>query len=368
MLTSNIQYCLKQHHKFEHRGYKYVVDLETGDILQVNNVEWDILERYDTHTQYQIIEGLKEKYKVTTIYDGIERLERLGKQGVLLHPIEKLNSRHVTDRKTGNRKPKILVPFHFTKEKSSLDYETNLNRYQLLMHLAKFAELETLIFSEAAETEPEQQKIWDFGEGIQTRYIEVEKGNPFAASWYAMNDYDGILLLSQYLTDDLLYYRVPDVPIIHCIEGGTKFKNATLEMLLNLYAFQNLKSNVVVSNSWLKEWLGACNFPEKQVSVIPSGINVSTPIDKTSAKQHTADIFDKPMLAQQPIVGIISGFELRSGVQFISDFARANPQLAIFVYDAILAEHYLNPPRNVVIFRDRGRRYPFNLTHFLSST
>jgi len=38
-------------------------------------------------------------------------------------------------------------------------------------------------------------------------------------------------------------------------------------------------------------------------------------------------------------------------IRLISAFARANPHLAIFVYDPFLAKYYTNPPSNVVIFR-----------------
>ena len=56
------------------------------------------------------------------------------------------------------------------------------------------------------------------------------------------------------------------------------------------------------------------------------------------------------MFAKQPVVGLISGFEPRRGAAWISEFARANPHLAIFVYDALLEHPYRNPPENVVIF------------------
>ena len=86
------------------------------------------------------------------------------------------------------------------------------------------------------------------------------------------------------------------------------------------------------------------------VRVIPNGINVGEPIGKPLAKQYTATLFEKPIFAQQPVVGLISGFEPNFGVKFISEFARANPNLAIFVYDPFLAEYYTHPPSNVVIF------------------
>ena len=128
-----------------------------------------------------------------------------------------------------------------------------------------------------------------------------------------MNGYDGILLLSQFMMDDLLYYRVPDVPIVHCIEDVQKLQGSTLETLLNICAFQNVGDTLVVRASWVKEWLTACGVPGGSVKVVPNGINVGEPIGKPLAKQHTAVLFEKPIFTQQPVVGLISGFELHYG-------------------------------------------------------
>ena len=348
-MAFHAHYHLNRHRKFEQGGRKYVADLETNDIIQVNDVEWEILDRYGTQTKYQIVEGLKEKYKIISIFNGIERLERLGQQGSLLSPIDEATEQTVDSWKKENRKPKLLVPFHFTKEKTSLDYTTNLNRYQLLIHLAKAADLETLTFSEAGKTDLKPEDFQGLGE-IQIRNIAVEESDAFSPPWYAMDGYDGILLLSQFLTDDLLYYQAPNVPIVHCIEDVQKLQGSTLETLLNICAFQNANDTLVVRSSWVKEWLMECDVPRGSVHVIPNGINVGEPIGKPLAKQHTAALFDKPIFSQQPIIGLISGFEPNYGARLISEFARANPHLSIFVYDPFLAEYYTNPPSNVVIF------------------
>ncbi len=345
-----VQYQLNRHRKFEQNGLKYVADLETNDIIQVNDVEWEILDRYGSQSLYKIVEGLKEKYKIASIFNGIERLERLGQQGSLLSPIDETMEQTASSWKRENRKPKLLVPFHFTKEKTSLDYITNLNRYQLLTNLTQVTDLETLTFSEVGKTDLKQEDLQGFGE-IRIRHIEVEEGSAFSPPWYAMDGYDGILLLSQFLTDDLLYYQVPNVPIVHCIEDIPKLQGSTLETLLNTCAFQNRNDTLVVRASWVKEWLTECGVSEGSVRIVPNGINVGEPIGKPLAKQHTAVLFEKPIFAQQPVVGLISGFEPNFGVKFISEFARANPHLAIFIYDPFLAEYYTNPPSNVVIFR-----------------
>ena len=342
-------YRLEHHHKFEREGRRYVADLETGDIIQISDVEWEILSRYASRTRHQIVEELKQEYKLTDIFDGIERLERLGRQGAILRPTVEALSRKPTRKpalpSTANQKPKILVPFHFTREKSALDYFTGLNRYQLLTHLSKFAELETLAFAQG-----EKQDLQDF-DRVRVRNLHGTDESTLMMPWYAMDTYDGILLLSQFLTDDLLYYRVPDVPVVHCIEGGQQVQHVLLKTLLTLSAFQRSKDTLVVKASWMKEWLTELGVPTENVRVIPDGIDVVPPIgDKTLAKQHTAAIFEKPMFIQQPVVGLISGFEPNRGAAWISAFARENPHLAIFVYDTLLAQHYRHPPENVVIF------------------
>ena len=347
-MASNTDYRLNRHHKFKQGDRKYVADLKTNEIIQVNDVEWDILDRYGTQTHYQIVEELKEKYKSTTIFDGIARLERLGKRGQLLAQIpnsaSKSNVLEPIDSKL-----KVLVPFNFTKEKSPVDYITNLNRYQLLTAVAQAAELETFGFSRLGKDNIHPQNVGNFGK-LQIRQIELDENNTFTSAWYARKGYDGILLLSQFLTENLLYYQVPDVPIVHCINSIQRLQSSA-ETLLHLHASQKASDTLVVKASWMKAWLSEFDIPEKDVCVIPDGINLVEPIGKALAKQHTATIFDKPMFAQQPVVGLISGFEPSRGAQWISTFAQANPHLAIFVYDSVLAEHYKNPPDNVVIFR-----------------
>ena len=344
-MVTHTRYRLKQHHKFEQDDCKYVADLETGDIVQINDVEWEILSRYASQTRYQIAEALKKTYKLTAIFDGIERLEQLGRQGTLLHRVVEAVEPTAVHGQQRDQKPKVLVPFHFTGEKSSLDYLTNLNRYQFLTHLAEFAELETLAFPE------EKKEDFQDLDAVRVRNIGVAKESALMPAWYAMDGYDGILLLSQFLTDDLLYYRVPDVPIVHCIDATQRLQHVLLKVLLTLRAFQSPKDTLVVKASWMKEWIAELGMPDDNVRVIPDGIDVVAPIgDKALAKQHTAALFEKPMFAKQPVVGLISGFEPSRGAAWISEFARANPHLAIFVYDTLLEQQYRHPPENVVIF------------------
>ena len=348
-MTHNLGYCLKAHHKFEHRGRKYVVDLETNDIIEINDVEWDILSRYGTQTEYQIVEALKEKYKVASVFEGIARLEWFGKRGQLLAQIPKSTGEFNASQPMYGEL-RLLVPFDFRKEESSIDRITTMNRYQLLSSLARNASLETLAFSQVRDGGICPGNERDFGK-IRIRQITNDEDNTLDPVWYAREGYDGILLLSQLMENDLLYYQVPDIPIVHCIESSQKLQSSLIESFLALYIAQKTNDSLVVKASWMKEWLSEFGIPRTHVHVIPDGINVVEPINKMLAKQHTAAIFDNPMFAQRPIVGLISGFEPNLGAQWISAFARANGHLSIFVYDYVLAKHYKNLPENVVIFR-----------------
>ena len=317
-MLSQRRYRLKRHYKFEQDDRKYVADLESGDIVEVNAVEWAILSRYGSQTLYQIVEGLKEKYKVSSIFDGIERLERLGRQGSHLSPIIEGVGETPTDWEGTGRHPKLLVPFDFTMEKLALDHVANLKRYQLLTHLTKYAELETFTFSKDG---PEDGI--DLGE-IGVQHIEVPDDNTLSPAWYAADGYTGILLLSQFLLSDLFFYQVPDVPIVHCIEGFQRLQGHMLETLLTLNAFQDAKDTLVVKSSWMKAWLGELGIPGEKVCAIPDGINVTKPLgDKALAKRHTGAVFDNPMFVKQPVIGLISGFEPNYGAAWISEFARS---------------------------------------------
>ena len=358
-------YRLNRHHKFQQSGRKYVADLETNDIIEVNDVEWDILNRYGTQTQYQIVEALKEKYKVTSVFDGITRLESLGKRGQLLS--QKPQSAGELDNfQTIREQLRLLVPFGFRNEEASIDYTTNLNRYQLLSSLAEHAELETLASAEVGNDRSQPKNTGDYGK-IRIRQIKSEETDTLLPPWHARDGYDGILLLSQFLTDDLLYYQVPDIPILHCIENSQRLQSSLLESFFALYAAQKSNDRILVKASWMKEWLSEFRIPRKHVHVIPDGIDAVEPVDKGLSKQHTAAIFEKPEFAQRPVVGLISGFEPNLSAQWVSAFARANSHLSIFVYDYALAVHAKNLPNNVVIFRADDKEMSAILPIFLQA-
>lgn len=332
------KYRIHQHHKFEHGGKKYAADMESDAIFEINDVEWELLNRDLTETLYTTVERLKLQFEIEQIFEGIERLESLSRRGHLLSPIGGMLGE---DSQIPETKLKLLVPFQFALEKEALDPVTNENRYHLLKALSKYTELETINV-----TGDEVSEILDF---VSVRTIKKEKERSFPLSWYAGDGYDGILLLSQFLWYDTLCYS-QEVPILHCVESDRSLQDRVLEKVLENSTAQKPTDLILPKASWLTDWLLDCAVATEGMCTISEGITVVEPIGKALAKQYTSAITENPLFAKQPVVGIISGFKPNIGVQVISELAASNPHLTFFVYDSILVEHYNNKPNNVVLF------------------
>ena len=330
------KYRVHQHYKFEHDGRKYAADLESNITIEINEIEWALLNRDLTETIYETVGGLKSQFEIDQIFEGIERLERLSRRRHLLSPTEV--------RKTSpqlEERLKLLVPIEFVQEKSTLDAVTNENRYHLLAVLSKHADLETLNTTGRPSVE--------FGEFVSIRNLETKGERSFPLPWYAMTDYDGILLLSQFLWHDILYYP-QNVPVLHCLESDRKLRDTALSETLEHYAAQKSADLLLPKVSWLTDWLLDFGLDSTGMYTIAEGVTVVEPIGKALAKQYTAALTENSRFARQPVVGVISGFKPNTGVSVISKLAAANPHLAFFVYDSILAKDYQNPPSNVVLF------------------
>ena len=128
----NTDYRLNRHHKFKQNDRTYVADLETNAIVEVDEVEWDILQRYGTQTQYQIVEALKEKYKVNAIFDGISTIGTAGQARTTFNPDTDFSQDTLTLYNPSIANLRYWFPLSLPKRSRSLDYITHLNRFHLL--------------------------------------------------------------------------------------------------------------------------------------------------------------------------------------------------------------------------------------------
>ena len=331
------KYRVHNHYKFEHGGRRYAADLESGAIIEINEVEWELLNRDLAEKFYAIVEALRSQFKNEQIFEGIERLQRLSRYGYLLTPTKEARTYPQSGEKL-----KLLVPFEFVEEKKKLDAVTNENRYHLLESLSKHAELETISIG--------GKSVVDFGEFVSVRSIDrTDTDARYPYPWYAGNDYDGILLLSQNLWQDILYY-LQDIPIFRCIESDRKLQDTGLEKALEHSTVQKPTDMLLPKASWLVDWLSGFGVNSAGMHMISEGINVVEPVGKALAKQHVASLTGNSLFGTRSMVGFISGLKPHMSVQVVFELANANPDLVFFVYDSVLAEWNQKTQNNVVIF------------------
>jgi uncharacterized protein len=76
-------------HCFKKNGFNIVLDVNSGSVHNVDDVAFDMIEMYETHTPEQIVEAMLEKYgdreDVTReeLLETIEDIEILKEQGKL---------------------------------------------------------------------------------------------------------------------------------------------------------------------------------------------------------------------------------------------------------------------------------------------
>ena len=75
---SNFPKPTHQLYKFTSGESLYVVDIEARQVLEINSLVWDVLERCGQHTNNEIIEQLELKYNKQDILQTFEDLELLG--------------------------------------------------------------------------------------------------------------------------------------------------------------------------------------------------------------------------------------------------------------------------------------------------
>lgn len=70
-------------HKFKRLGMDIVVDPVSGSIHVVDDITYDILDFYETHSKEEIVNILQHKYKKEDIIEAIEEIDELKENGLL---------------------------------------------------------------------------------------------------------------------------------------------------------------------------------------------------------------------------------------------------------------------------------------------
>ena len=342
---------LQQIHTFEKDDVWYVAHLQTGDVLQIDSVTADILALCNMDDNAGILEKLGDKYSEGQILENLKALNDDIKT-LLFEPEE--DSVLTTEEKL-----RIFIPHGFMQYKRILSPTTNVSIYNLLIALAKYAEVFVEIDNDETAIEQREQ-LEAFGIQFVSDIFESNDQTTDASNRFVVENCNGILALSPHPYEELNYFRYNTIPIVSRIYSDRNLRESTLNKLFSHQALRRDFDSVCPDTPWITEelaWLisestdSLCyNPPHLQgLNIIPNGIdtNVYSPQNHQQAREAVASIVGEKSILDAPLVGVINGFQPQNSVGMIAELARLHRDTVFIVLDPILAQDRHQQHRNV---------------------
>lgn len=277
------------------------------------------------------------------IFEGLEHLEKFDEMGLIF-------ADKMVDASTGeDKRLRIYIPYSFSRYSSTMGVTDNLNNYCLLTSLSKHADI--YVGCPKKEDIPEIDQM-----GIHVAPLEI--GRAYSPVKYVVDECDGILLLSQHVSEDLVFFRCDNVPVINRIYSGNKDKDAINSLTFSSHAALRSFDSLSFDASWMKSFFSELiTFHSTYLGfhVIPNGVDLENfkPMDKTLAKNRVAEAFDNADIMKKPFVGWISGFQPEKEAEILLRLADSNPQIIFILIESTLDDYSWNPPSNIVLFNIR---------------
>lgn len=300
-------------HKFTYDGNMYVADLDRCQVLEIDQIIWDILELCSSYDNEQLIEELSKKYDDETLI--IEALEELGeaeKRGLIFSK----GRRHDDSEAFQNGRLKIFIPLRCASYFSNTSFAasgSNIAIYHTITALAKYADVYVM-----GDGEIEVDGIYE---------IPLNLEGIISSLNLKRQSYDGILgSMDDYNLSFLLRYS--DIPIImpiYALRGhGGQIVNQTLRWYASMRDFDAF----VVPTESVKRFYSRFVMDTDCFHVIPLGVDLEhfKPMDKQVAKKEIAEILNDTRIQENKIVGFLSRFQPEKGAGIYIKIAKMNPQ------------------------------------------
>ena len=333
---------LQQIYTFEKEDIWYVANLQTGDVLQIDTITADILALCSTDSNAIILEKLGDKYSEGQILESLKALS--GDVETLLFKPEQ------APILTTEEKLHIFIPHGFMKYKEILSPTTNVSIYNLLIALAKYAEV--FVEVDTNETAIEQrEQLRDLGIQFVFDLFESPNKVTYASNRFIIDGCNGILALSPHPYEELSYFRHNTVPIVSRIYSDRNLRESTINKLLSHQALCRNFDSICADAPWIAEelaWLKSAQTDSlcynssqlEKLDIIPNGVDtdVYSPQNCQQAREVVASIADENSILGAPLIGILNGFHPQNSVGMITELARLHRDAVFIVFDPIFAQ------------------------------
>lgn len=342
---------LQQVHTFEKDGVWYVANLQTGDVLQIDDITADILALCGTHDNAGILEKLEDKYSEGQILKSLKALDS-NIETLLFEP--KQNLRSIVQGKL-----RIFVPYGFMKYRAPLSPTTNVGIYNLLTALAKYAEVFVEIDNDDTAKEQREQLM-----ALDIQFVsdlfKSTTSPTHALNRFIVEECHGILALSPHPYEELNYFRHNTIPIVSRIYGDRNLWESTINKLLSHQVLGRNFDRVCPDTPWIADelsWLECAQTDSlgydsshlEGLNIIPNGVDkdVYSPQHPQQAREVVASIVDEKSILDMPFVGILNGLHPQNSVGMIAELAALHRDTVFIVFDPILAQDRHQQHRNV---------------------
>ena len=314
---SNFPKPTHQLYKFTSGDSLYVVDIEARQVLEINSLVWDVLERCGQHTNNEIIEQLELKYNKQDILQTFEDLELLGKEG-LIFTSEATHS----DTLDKQQRLRIFVPMSnpFPADVTYTAGGGVIAIHHIVKALAQHADIFLL---------SDQKEI---AEGIYGTSLSNEDWE--ALPRFLMRErYDGILLLrpdSYHLSRFLIDSQIPVIIRLGTLRGrGGELVN----LIFFLYTLMRGFDAFLCPAHSVKDFYAQFLFDTDCFRVVPNGVDTELfrPMNKKQAKVEVAHLLDIPEIETQKVVGFFSRFQMEKGAIVFVKLAEMHPDILFLV-------------------------------------
>ena len=331
-----IQFPRKLHnlHYFKRNDAQFVVDLDAGVVLQVNEVIRDVLDTCRTSEIDAILETLADKYgSRSEMLDALAFLSKLSETGILF------SSDPLTfDPPVPKDRLKIYVTPGVFESRETTPFLFSAANHHLVTRLAEHAD----VYLPLSETDNNRQEI---EESLQTEGVHpifFSSNRTFSPAKFMPKDCDGILALSPLTEGEQVYLKFNTVPVILRLSNEAlishEARNTTLERCAALRDFDAFASDASWTQTFFSDFV-----PDMRVfHHIPCGIDTSIfkPMEKTKCKHQLAQALENAAILQKPLVGVVQGLHPHEMLRFMRKLRAANPNVNWLVIHSSLMDDF----------------------------
>ena len=326
-------------HPFMRQNRLFIVDLDIGQVLETNNLIWEILQLCPKSTADEILEVLSARYEPTLIYQAFEQIHSFEEMGLLVGD---------TGTKTLKKKNRLRIFVAssietWTSDKTYVRSGYQLASKEILSALSRYADL----FFHASKSEV-------VSDGVYTIPVSTSRHNFLFQ--LQQNQMDGIFIpmIPLDMVEQMpLHLFSLGVPVISRLGSPRGHNGSMIDSILCTYAAMNAHDAFITPTHSIKDFYAQHVLDTDCFHVVPNGVDsdLFRPMNKTETRSQVAEMLNRPEIRTQKIVGFFGRFQPEKGAGIFIKIAKMLPDVLFFVVAPTLHAYQLQklPPNLIYI-------------------